>query len=133
MLRVEINQVHGKMDDRLGRYITKKIGGLEKYLNRASRTSAHAEVKLKSEEGIKDKNHHTCEVILHVPQETITVSETTVNMYAAVDIAEEKLKHSLRKYKEKHDVPRLHRRLAAKFRRQRESDAGEAVLDSELI
>jgi len=119
MLRVEINTVHGKMDDKLQRYITKKIGGLEKYLTRSARGSAYAEIKLKAAPA-KDKKSYTCEVIMHVPIENITVSETTVNMYAAVDIAEEKLKHALRKYKDKHDVPRLHRRIMARLgRRQR--------------
>ena len=128
MLRVEINRVHGKMDDRLARYITKKIGGLEKYLNRASRSSAHAEVKLKSESATKDKNRYTCEIILHVPDETIAVSETTVNMYAAIDIAEEKLKHSLRKYKEKHNATRLHRKIMARFKRQYRSELNSESL-----
>ncbi len=117
MLRTEITGVHVKVDDKLRKYITKKIGSLDKYLTRQSRSSAHAEIKLK-ESKAKDKKQCTCEVILHVPIENLTVSETTVNMYAAVDIAEEKLKHALRKYKEKHDVPRLHRRIMARFKRR---------------
>jgi len=117
MLRTEINGVHSKVDDKLRKYITKKIGGLDKYLTRQSRGSAHAEIKLK-ESRTKDKKDCTCEIVLHVPIENITVSETTVNMYAAVDIAEEKLKHALRKYKDLHDKPRLHRRLMARFRRR---------------
>lgn len=117
MLRTEINGVHVKVDDKLRKYIVKKIGSLDKYLTRQARSSAHAEIKLK-ESNAKGKKQCTCEVILHVPIENLTVSETTVNMYAAVDIAEEKLKHSLRKYKEKHDVPRLHRRIMARFKRR---------------
>lgn len=117
MLRTEINGVHVKVDDKLRKYIAKKIGSLDKYLTRQARSSAHAEIKLK-ESNAKGKKQCTCEVIMHVPIENLTVSETTVNMYAAVDIAEEKLKHALRKYKEKHDVPRLHRKIMARFKRQ---------------
>jgi putative sigma-54 modulation protein len=117
MLRTELNGVHSKVDDKLRKYITKKIGGLDKYLTRQASASAHAEVKL-IEEKNKDKKQCTCEVILHVPIENIVVRETTVNMYAAVDIAEEKLKHSLRKYKELHGTPRFHRRLIARFKRR---------------
>lgn len=117
MLRTEINGVHSKVDDKLRKYVNKKIGGLEKYLTRHARSSAHAEVKLKESKS-KDKNQCTCEVILHVPVENITVRETTVNMYAAVDIAEEKLKHALRKYKDLHGSQRLHRRLIARFKRR---------------
>jgi putative sigma-54 modulation protein len=116
MLRTEISGVHSKVDDKLRKYITKKIGGLDKYLPRSAKSSAHAEVKLKGSKS-KDKNQYTCEVILHVPIENITVSETTINMYAAVDIAEEKLKHAVRKYKDAHGTPRLHRRILARFKR----------------
>lgn len=125
MLRIEITGVHSKVDDKLRKYIAKKIGGLDKYLSRHARGSAHAEVKL-IESKSKDRKQCTCEVILHVPIENIAVKETTVNMYAAVDIAEEKLKHALRKYKEKHYMPRLHRRILARLRRRPDSTANEA-------
>jgi ribosomal subunit interface protein len=84
---------------------------------RHARKSAWAEVRLK-ESGAKDKNQCTCEAVLHVPEETITVSETTFNMYAAVDITEEKLKHRLRKYKELHQQSKLRHRLLARFGRK---------------
>jgi ribosomal subunit interface protein len=122
MLRTEINGVHNKVDDKLRKYITKKIGGLDKYLPRTARSSAHAEVKLKGVKA-KDKNQYTCEVVLHVPIENLTVSETTINMYAAIDIAEEKLKHALRKYKDMHGTPRLHRRIINRLRRRPVQDA----------
>jgi ribosomal subunit interface protein len=117
MLRTEVNGVHSKVDDKLRKYIAKKIGGLDKYLARQARGSAHAEIKL-IESKAKDRKQCTCEVILHVPLENIAVRETTVNMYAAVDIAQEKLKHALRKYKDLHDTPRLHRRILARLRRR---------------
>jgi putative sigma-54 modulation protein len=125
MLRTEVNGVHSKVDDKLRKYIAKKIGGLDKYLARHARSSAYAEVKL-IESKAKDKKHCTCEVILHVPLENINVRETTVNMYAAVDIAEEKLKHQLRKYKDMHGTPRLHRRLINRFRRRSASSVETA-------
>jgi ribosomal subunit interface protein len=117
MLRTEISGVHVKVDEKLQKYITKKIGNLEKYLTKQARGSAHAEVRL-IEKKAKDKNQCTCEVILHVPIENIAVRETTINMYAAVDIAEAKLKHSLKKYKDLHGSPRLHRRLINRLRRR---------------
>ena len=117
MLRIEVTAVRGKLDDKLQRYITKKLSGLDKYLPRHARGSAHAEVKLSASK-IDGKPQYVCEVILHVPIENITISETTVNMYAAVDIAEAKLRNAIRKYKETHDTPRLHRRILARFRRR---------------
>lgn len=117
MLRIETSGLHIKLDDKLHRYVSKKIGGLEKYLTKPARTSAHAEVKL-IEKKARDKNQCTCEVILHLPIENITVRETTINMYAAIDIAEAKLKHGLRKYKDIHGSPRLHRRIINRLRRR---------------
>lgn len=117
MLRTEITGVHSKVDDKLHKYIVKKIGGLDKYLPRQARGSAHAVVKLKEAKS-KDHKECICEVVLHVPIENIAVHESTVNMYAAVDIAEEKLKHALRKYKDIHGTPKLHRRIINRLRRR---------------
>jgi len=115
--RLEITGVHTKVDEKLRKYVTKKIGGLDRYLSRHSRASAHAEVKLKEIKS-KDKNRYSCEVILYLPQEVLSTEEHTVNMYAAVDIIEAKLKHRLKKYKALHDKPKLHRRVLARFKRQ---------------
>jgi ribosomal subunit interface protein len=77
----------------------------------------HAEVKLK-ERNARGKQERICEVIVHLPKEVITLTETTINIYAAIDIVEEKLKTRLRKYKQLHDAPRLRQRLLGRFSRQ---------------
>jgi ribosome-associated translation inhibitor RaiA len=51
-----------------------------------------------------------------LPQDTLTVKETKINIYAAIDIAETKLRHQLKKYKDIHTSPRLHQRLIAKLK-----------------
>jgi putative sigma-54 modulation protein len=115
--KLEIDGVHMTVGNDLRKYVTKKIGSLEKYIPRKARLSVRVEVKLK-EDKAKDKQSRTCEVIMHLPQEVVTVSETTINMFAAVDIVEEKLKNLLHKYKDTHATPKFHRRLFAKLRRQ---------------
>jgi putative sigma-54 modulation protein len=115
--KLEINGVHMSVGNDLRKYVMKKIGHLDKYIPRAARQSTHIEIKLK-EGKAKNKQIRTCEVILHLPQEVITISETTINIYAAVDIVEEKLKNRLHKYKALHANPTLHRRLLAKLKRQ---------------
>ena len=104
--QLEIDGVHMTVGDDLRKYVNKKIGGLEKYVPKHARKSVHVEVKLK-EGKIKTKTERTCEVILHLPGEVITVSETTINIFAAVDIVEEKLKNQLRKYKQMHATHRV--------------------------
>jgi putative sigma-54 modulation protein len=115
--KFEIQGVHATVDEPLRKYVTKKIGGLDKYLSRHNRTSAHAEVSLK-EGKAKDKKQCTCEVTLYLPHETINIQESTLNMYAAIDIVETKLKQKIRKYKDIHASGKLHRRLMARLRRR---------------
>lgn len=120
--RFDIDGVHMNVGDDLKKYVIKKIGKLDKFIPRHARASAHAEVKLK-EGKAKNKEERTCEVILYLPNETLTVSESTVNIFAAVDIVEEKLKGQLRKYKEKNGNPRLHQRLLARIKRRQNLDS----------
>lgn len=114
--KLEINGVHFEVDTKLKTYVTKKMGKLNKYIPRHARESAHIEVFLK-EQKIKAKKECICEVILYLPHDTITTTESTVNMYAAVDIVEAKLKNQIKKYKMKHGSPQLHHRLIGKLRR----------------
>jgi ribosomal subunit interface protein len=113
--KIEINGVHAEITDDIRKYVMKKIGKLDSYMPRAARESAHAEIKLK-ERKVKDKNNCTCEVILHLPKEVLRTEETTMNMFAAVDIVETKLKNLLKKYKDTHNAGRLHRRVMARLR-----------------
>lgn len=113
--RLEITGVHMTVGKDLKKYVIRKIGRLDRFIPRANRESVRAEVKLK-ESKAKDKNERTCEVILHVPGETITIKEATVNMFAAIDIAETKLHHQLKKYKELHASPKLHQRVLARLK-----------------
>ena len=113
--KMEISGVHTDVTEDLRKYVTKKIGHMDRYLPRKARDSAHAEVQLK-ESKAKNKKECTCEVILHLPHDTIMTKETTLNMFAAVDIVETKLKNQIKKYKDKHSVSRVPRRLLTKIR-----------------
>ena len=114
-MKVEITGIHFDVSERLKNYIEKKITGLDKYVARRGRESARAEVKLKESKS-KDKKEYTCEVILFLPGENIEAKDSTVNMFAAVDIVEAKLRTQLKKYKDLHGNPKLHRRLINRFR-----------------
>ncbi len=114
--KFEMTGVHTDMDDKLKKYITKSVAKLERYIPRHARESAHADVKLRESKAQGDKRF-TAEMILHLPHEVIAVKESTINMFAAVDIIEAKLKNKIKKYKETHGNPRLHRRLTNKLRR----------------
>jgi ribosomal subunit interface protein len=121
MQKFEIHGAHTVVNDRLKVYVTKKIGGLDRYMSKHSRQSAHGEVHLK-ERKLKNNNNCTCEAVLHLPHQTIVVKESAMNMYAAVDIVEVKLKQQLQKYKELHGSGKLHRHLFGRFQRRASSD-----------
>jgi putative sigma-54 modulation protein len=114
--KIEISGIHTEVTDDLKKYVLKKIGKMDQYMPLHARESAHAEVKLK-EQKIKTRVECTAEVILHLPHDTITVKETTINMFAAVDVVEAKLKNQIVKYKETHGTKRLHQRIMNKFKR----------------
>jgi len=99
--KLELIGIHTDASQDIQKYVTKKIANLDSYMPRHARKSVHAEVRLK-ESKAQNKKECTCEVVLHMPGETLAAKETTVNMYAAIDIVEEKLKAQLRRYKELH-------------------------------
>ncbi|HET9098175.1 MAG TPA: ribosome-associated translation inhibitor RaiA [Candidatus Saccharimonadales bacterium] len=115
--KIEISKVHTTADQNLTKYVNKKIGGLDKYIPRQARGDAQTEVFLK-ESKAKNNNCFTCEVTLSLPHQQIVVSESALNMYAAVDIAEAKLKVQLKKYKDQHSPAKTRRRLSARFLRR---------------
>ena len=105
--QIEITNIHMDSNPEVTKYVKKKISKLDSYMPKHARKSAHAEVRLKESKS-KDKKTSTCEVTLHVPNEQIMATESTVNMYAAIDIVEEKLKTQLRKYKDRSDITKTH-------------------------
>lgn len=114
--KLEIHGVHMHVDPKLFAYTSRKIGKLDRFISKHARESTHVEIMLK-EEKVKNKKNNTCEVIFHLPGETITVKESTINMYAAVDIIEAKLKNLLKKYKDTHGTMKIHKRVIARMKR----------------
>jgi putative sigma-54 modulation protein len=113
--KLELSCQHTELTPELKKYVTKKIGRLDRYISRHARESIHAEVKLK-EQKTKSKQQFTCGVVLHVPHGTLDAHETTINMFAAIDIVETKLKLQLKKYKYHQNAHKLHRRLFSRVR-----------------
>lgn len=114
--KLEITGVHMDVDKKLHDYVIKKVGKLDKYLPRHARTSVHAEVFLK-ERMIRKKKECTAEVTIRLPKGNVTAKESTMNIYAAVDIVEAKLRNQIKKYKETHSSLRIHRRVLNRIRR----------------
>lgn len=113
---ITITGVTYDLDDTTKRYVTKKIGRLDRYLPKHARKSVVADVKIKQVNRDHGNKYET-EVILTVPDKVIMAKDSTVNALAAVDIVEAKLVNQLRKYKEM-TVPHVGRRgVLARFKR----------------
>jgi len=107
---IDIAGVKYNVDDTTMKYVLRKIGRLDRYLPAHARKSATADVKLK----LVNRDHgnkYEAEVILNIPDKTLTAKDSTVNMLAAVDIVEAKLLAQVRKYKQATMAHVGHRRL----------------------
>jgi putative sigma-54 modulation protein len=96
--KLEISGIHTDTTEDINKYVYKKIAKLDAFMPKHARKSAHAEVRL-IESKNKGRRQFTAEVTLYLPGEVINAKETTVNIYAAIDIVEEKLKAQIRRYK----------------------------------
>lgn len=118
MMRLNIEAIHYQPDGQIEEYIKLKIGKLDHLMSGHARKTAHAAVKLKGGPG-RGKKLYSCEVIINIPNETVTICQTAESMRAAVDMTEVKLKNQLKKYKDKHTLNRRRvlRRLVGRIRR----------------
>ncbi len=96
--QISITGVRYDVDEATKKYVIKKISRLDRYIPRHARKTASAEVLLK-EVNRAHGNKYEAEVIVRVPNKTMTAKDSTVNMLAALDIVEAKLAAQLHKYK----------------------------------
>jgi ribosomal subunit interface protein len=118
LAKFEVHAIHLQRDDKLKQYVNKKIGTLDRYLPRHTKKSAHGEVYLK-EIPVKGNKHSQCEVTFFLPKQTVVAAGTASSIYAAVDLARDKMKHQLRVYKDTHASGRFRRHIVARLRRRR--------------
>jgi putative sigma-54 modulation protein len=105
---IDVTGIKYSVDEKTLKYVTEKVGKLDRFLPSHARRTMTADVKLKTVN--KDHgNKYEAEVIVHLPEKTMTAKDTTINMMAAVDIVEAKLVAQLKKYKD----ARISRKLAS--------------------
>jgi putative sigma-54 modulation protein len=105
---IDVTGIKYTVDEKTLKYVTEKVGKLDRYLPSHARKSMTADVKLRRVN--RDHgNKYEAEVIIHVPEKVMTATDSTFNMMAAIDIVEAKLIAQLHKYKD----ARISRKLAA--------------------
>ncbi len=109
MIVLQTTGRHYDLDTGILAYVEKKIGRLDKYLPRGVRDGVSGSVVLEQDDSHTQDSRYICEVTLEVKAERMHANEATLNMYAAIDVCEQKLKSQILTYKNKH-VPAKNRR-----------------------
>jgi ribosomal subunit interface protein len=99
---------------KLQRYTAGKVRDIEKFIPRQARQSAVLVVHFKE---VRRGASKTCTLALQLPHQTLSASETTGHMYAALDITVVEIRRQLAEYKSKHSKRMLRHFFA---RRQQE-------------
>lgn len=95
-MKVTIQSIHFTAADRLKAYTQKKCDKLDQFFDRIT----EGIVTLKLQQEVKDANKYA-EIKLIVPGDVLIATEQAQTFEAAVDLATDKLKLQLKKYKEK--------------------------------
>lgn len=114
---IDITSVKYIAGDQVQKYVMRKIAKLDKYLPRHARKSATADVKLR-QVNRDHGNKYEAEIIINVPDKRMTAKDSTVNMFAAIDIVEAKLINQMRKYKQASVTHVANRRILSRFKRR---------------
>ena len=106
-MKIDITGLHYELNDKITEYVEKKINALDKYFVKTV-SSVRAAVVLSEDPSGREGSRFVCEAIIHVPNaKPIQAKDGTINMFAAVDIVEAKLKAQILKLKTKQN-PRWH-------------------------
>ncbi len=91
-MELNITARHLKLTPAISQYAQKKLDKAKKYFGRL----VWAQVVLDVE-----KNRHKAEFIVHATGHTFTAKEESIDLYAAIDLASDKIDEQLRRHKER--------------------------------
>jgi len=91
-MRIHITARHIKQTKPLTNYVEEKVGRAQRYFDHI----IWAQVVLAIE-----KKAHTCEVVIHASHQTFRALARGQDLYAAVDLASDRIDGQLRKFKER--------------------------------
>jgi putative sigma-54 modulation protein len=76
-------------------YVEKKIGKLERYFTETPDANVHVNLKVYNDKTTK------VEITIPLPNLVLRAEETNADMYAGIDLINDKLERQIRKYKTK--------------------------------
>ena len=99
-MQVNITARHIKLTPAIAEYVQKKLEKAKRYFDHL----IWAQVTLSVE-----KNRHIADIVIHASGRTFMSKEESLDLYAAVDLASDKIDMQLRRYKDKKRVRRPER------------------------
>lgn len=91
-MQLNISARHLKLTPAINDYVHKKLEKAKRFLDHLIWAQVVLDVS---------KSRHICEIILHTSGRTFTAKEEGADLYAAIDLASDKLDEQLRRFKEK--------------------------------
>lgn len=113
--QIQVTGIAYEVDENTKKYVTKKIGHLDKYLPKHARKTASVEVRLEQVDH-DHGNKYEAEVKINLPGKVVTATDSTGNMMAAIDIVEKKILTQLHEYKQANIAHIGNRRLLSRFK-----------------
>jgi putative sigma-54 modulation protein len=92
VMKVHVTGRNIRLTKAIQAYLDKKIAKTKKYSSKIT----WAEVIL----GVQKRTHH-CEIVLHAAKQTFRSMSKAADLYAAIDLASDKIDSQLRKYKDR--------------------------------
>lgn len=96
-MQVNISARHLELTDAISNYVNKKLGKCQRYFDHL----VWAQVILSVE-----KYRQVAEIVIHAAKTTFRSKEESIDLYAAIDLAIDKIDKQLHKYKEKSKIHR---------------------------
>jgi putative sigma-54 modulation protein len=91
-MRIHISARHLKLTKPLKAYVEEKVGRAQRYFDHIIWAQVVVEV---------EKKAHSCEIVIHASRQTFRALARGADLYAAVDLASDRIDAQLRKFKEK--------------------------------
>src|SRR4051812_31809108 len=91
-MELTITARHLKLTPPIADYAQKKLEKARKYFDHLIWSQVILDV---------EKNRHTAEFVVHASGHTFTAKEESIDLYAAIDLASDKMDEQLRRHKER--------------------------------
>ena len=108
MIKLHITTKNFELTEKVQEYAEHKIGRLDRFMPRGTR-EIEGRVILEVDPSGREDNKYICEAMLELPGPNAEAKEATLNIFAAIDIVEAKLRTQVKKFKDKHAPSRLRR------------------------